>query len=565
MSSLNAIRTLINSSLDENLLSIAERGCRGRDGSKTTVSIGTIAEPVTSVPPETPVREVKRLLQGDDPIRAVVVTDAGRPVGLVMSLHLDRMLSQQYGVALYHTKPIAGLMDRSALIVDHAAPLEDVANLAIGRAMASVFDHIVVSKDGLLVGVVSVPRLLETLAILEHRRAGELALLNDRLREEAAQRKMAVEALRESRGMLQLVIDSHPHSIFWKDTSFRYVGCNQSFARTAGFRDPEELIGRGLEDLRLDESTLQAHRAMDVNVIQTLAPQLERVEKTASDGRTVHIEIRKIPMHDSKGNLIGILGIHEDITEKELYYQAREANRAKSEFLARMSHEIRTPMNGVLGMTELLLGTNLDDHQRDLAETVFRSGESLLRVVNDILDFSKIEAGRIELESAPFNLHDQVEEAVALLAEHAHKKGIEIICLIERGVPREVEGDCGRLRQILTNLINNAIKFTLRGEVLVRVYPVEAAEGSVRLGFEVKDTGMGIPPGAQEKIFDPFSQLDGSTSRQFGGTGLGLAISKQLCELMGGQIAVESTGGSGSSFTFSLGFRPSPADPLPPS
>ena len=231
--------------------------------------------------------------------------------------------------------------------------------------------------------------------------------------------------------------------------------------------------------------------------------------------------------------------------------EAAEASaQAKSEFLANMSHEIRTPMSGILGMAELLLGTDLNDHQRSLAETVSRSGEALLHVLNDILDFSKIEAGKLELDPVDFNLHESVEDVAELLAEEAHEKGIELICRVQDNVPMAVNGDPGRLRQILTNLLGNAVKFTEKGHVFVGVSLIEENHGTVLLGFEVSDTGIGIAPEAQVGIFDAFSQADCSTTRKYGGTGLGLAISKHLSALMGGDIGVESRPGTGSTFRF---------------
>lgn len=216
-------------------------------------------------------------------------------------------------------------------------------------------------------------------------------------------------------------------------------------------------------------------------------------------------------------------------------------------------------MNGVLGMAELLLGTTLDEHQRHLAETVFRSGESLLRILNDILDFSKIEACKLELECVDFDLHDQIEETMEVIADNAHRKGLEFICQIENNVPNRVMGDSGRLRQILTNLIGNSIKFTERGEVMVRATLCNDIGDSVLLMFEVKDTGIGIPLEAQAKIFDAFSQSDGSMSRRYGGTGLGLSISKQLCEMMGGEMEVESKPGIGSTFRFKIRLKKQPS------
>jgi signal transduction histidine kinase len=208
--------------------------------------------------------------------------------------------------------------------------------------------------------------------------------------------------------------------------------------------------------------------------------------------------------------------------------QAESANRAKSQFLANMSHEIRTPMHGVLGMAEVLLGLDLNERQRNVAETVLHSGKVLLTVLNDILDYSKIEAGKLELESIDFDLRESVEEVMQLFAESAHQKGLELLCQLDQDVPIALQGDPGRLSQILTNLVGNAVKFTERGEIFVRVSALEKEKDYARLCFEVHDTGIGIAPEVQEHIFEAFSQADGTTTRRYGGTGLGLAITKLL-------------------------------------
>jgi signal transduction histidine kinase/DNA-binding response OmpR family regulator/HPt (histidine-containing phosphotransfer) domain-containing protein len=232
--------------------------------------------------------------------------------------------------------------------------------------------------------------------------------------------------------------------------------------------------------------------------------------------------------------------------------EALEASRAKSQFLATMSHEIRTPMNGVLGMTDLLRGTPLNERQRRFVEAVYHSGQSLLRIINDILDFSKIEAGKIELEQINFDLRELVEDVCGMFAQQAHAKGLEITCLLPHALPIALRGDPVRLRQVITNIVGNAVKFTAAGEVSVRVRLVEEDERQARLHFEVSDTGVGIPADKQQRIFEAFSQADSSTTRSFGGTGLGLAISKQLVDLMGGRLQVRSQLGQGATFWFEV-------------
>ena len=340
----------------------------------------------------------------------------------------------------------------------------------------------------------------------------------------------------------------------------RIVYANPALVRMLGEASADDCLGKSLATTYLVGVPASRLQAEVIPALQRNGTWHGELALLAVDGRRVPIEANAFVIRDEHGQPLYLGVILTDITERkqakrqlaEAKEKAEAANAAKSEFLANMSHEIRTPMNGVIGMTGLLLDTELSDDQRHYAETIRSSGEVLLALVNDILDFSKIEAGKLKLEMLDFNLRDLLESFAAPLAMRAGCKGIEFDCVMEPNVPVKVSGAPGRLRQILTNLAGNAVKFTDHGRVTVRASRIAETATSCVIRFAVRDTGVGIPPEHRDMLFQKFTQADASMTRRFGGTGLGLAISKQLAEMMGGEIGVNSQLGAGSEFWFTV-------------
>ncbi|HET7490081.1 MAG TPA: response regulator [Acidimicrobiales bacterium] len=385
---------------------------------------------------------------------------------------------------------------------------------------------------------------------------------------DSTERVRAGEALRDSRRAateaaerLRLLLDSTGEGIYGMDAAGRCTFVNRA-AQAALGRSEAELVGRVVHDLihhhRGDGSPYPwAACPTHTTLVTGVATRSDAEVFWKPDGTSFPVECITQPVLVG-GVLQGVVVSFSDITERKRTTAALEAARAealalarlKSDFLATMSHEIRTPMNGVIGMTGLLLDTALDPEQREFAETVRSSAQALLGIIHDILDFSKIEAGRLALEETDFDIEVTTEEVGELLAEAAHAKGLELAVFVDPALPPLVRGDPGRIRQVLTNLVSNAVKFTDTGEVVISVGPDGTSGGATVVLFEVRDSGIGIAPEQCERLFDAFTQADASTTRRYGGTGLGLAICKRLVELMGGEIGVESDLEKGSRFHF---------------
>ncbi len=382
---------------------------------------------------------------------------------------------------------------------------------------------------------------------------------------EIASREQAVAALRAAEEKYRSIFENAVEGIFQTSPSGQYLGVNPALARIYGYATPDELIHR-VDDIERQLYVQAERRAEFVRIMQQhdIVHNFES-EIYRKDGSTIWISENARAVRDPAGTLLYYEGTVEDITERknseELHRQkeaAVAASHAKSEFLANMSHEIRTPLNGVIGMLELLAGTPLNVQQQRYARVAKTSADSLLSLINDILDFSKIEAGKLELDHAEFDLHLLLEDMTEMFAQRVETKQLELALHIRPEVPVLVHGDCDRLRQVLVNLVNNAIKFTDRGEVVIRAWVETELDGDVLVRFSVQDTGIGIPRDRMHRLFKSFSQVDASTTRKYGGTGLGLAVSQRLVELMGGVIGVESEPGQGSTFSFNvrLGRRP---------
>jgi PAS domain S-box-containing protein len=374
--------------------------------------------------------------------------------------------------------------------------------------------------------------------------------------------KEAQEGYRKQKQYFESLVDISPVAVVTMDRDQIVSGWNPSAARLFGY-SPEEAIGRTIDVLIVPQDLAQ--EGDEIVREATEGGRAHRMSRRRrKDAQPVEVEIDIVPLVVD-GEHQGYYAIYHDITElQEARRTADAANESKSAFLATMSHEIRTPMNAIIGMSGLLAETDLDPEQREYATTIWRSGESLLTIINDILDFSKIEAGRMELELAPFDVRECIESVVDLIGPIAQRKGLEVTYGIEPGTPETAVSDASRLRQILLNLLNNAVKFTEEGEIAVHLSSSPGSdEGRIAFAASIRDTGIGIPADRIDELFQSFTQVDASTSRRFGGTGLGLAISRRLAELMGGTVWAKSSGVSGQGSTFHVTFEAGVTDMTP--
>ncbi len=375
---------------------------------------------------------------------------------------------------------------------------------------------------------------------------------------DVTEKHRAEQSLAHERDMLRTLMDHLPDLIYVKDAEGKYVIVNESVRSILGLQSVDDVKGKANFDF-LNPEQARMEQFDDLQVLRTGTALIEREERiTDRHGNPMWVLTSKVPLKAKDGRITGLVGIDRNITrlkrsEDELRAakeSADAANRAKSDFLANVSHEIRTPMNAIIGMTDLLLETPLNDVQREYLLMVQQSGEALLALINDILDFSKIEAGKLELDEGVFDLREGIGDTMKSMAIRAHGKGLELAFHVDPEVPNVLRGDLARLRQVLINLVGNAIKFTDQGEVVLEVRRCQRNGDCVDLQFDVTDTGIGIPPEKCRTIFGEFEQVDASITRRYGGTGLGLAISSKLVTLMGGRIDVRSEPNRGSTFSF---------------
>ena len=413
-----------------------------------------------------------------------------------------------------------------------------------GAAPVLQIQHRVLHSDGRWVW-------LETYGCVTERDANGRGLRMTGTHTNITERKQLQRALSNTLRVMHALLETLPLPVIIRDAERRVTLVNAAFEKMTG-ATRDMVVGRTL-DSAADRPAPPHYHETDDAIFATKRSLSYETSLSMPDGRTFSVLVAKTPLLAEDGTVTGIASVVTDISEQKRMRDAAEAAvQAKSRFLANMSHELRTPLNGVVGMASLLENTALDAKQRRFVRTLKSSAESLITLINDVLDLSKAEAGKLELSLAPVDLRREIEQVVALFGARAHGKGIEIAAHVAPGTPTTAQGDPIRLRQVLGNLVNNAVKFTDSGAVLLSVAAVNEPGFGPMLEFAVTDTGMGIEPGEQRRIFEAFEQADGSVTRKFGGTGLGLTISRQLIDLMNGTMKLESEPGRGSRFSFRL-------------
>ncbi|MBM3296752.1 MAG: PAS domain S-box protein, partial [Candidatus Aminicenantes bacterium] len=461
------------------------------------------------------------------------------PEGIVMTtpkgivLRINKEFTRLFG---YATEEVEGKqVDRLVCSKAELREAQDITCLT-EKGQQTEVETIRRHKDGRVIPV----SILSSPIVIGGRTEAIFAIYRD-----ITARKEAEDAVQKETAKLSAMISGMDAGVVLLDSRDRIIEVNDYFLRFVG-QKRDDLMGRPLAEIR----SLEVLSDIDVMIREFRLNVNSRPAVMQRPLAEYECVFRFQPIYRGgryDGLIFNLIDVTELVTARK---KAQEASRAKSEFLANMSHEIRTPLNGIFGMLELVLDTSLTGEQRDYLQSLQLSAQSLMDILNDILDFSKIEAKKIELEEIRFNLRDCVENSLASLAPLAHKKGLEIASHLDPGLPDWIVGDAGRLRQVLLNLISNAIKFTAKGEIVADVRSGERTAEALTLVVSVRDTGIGIPAEKHETIFDAFSQVDSSTTRRYGGTGLGLTIAAQLVTLMKGRISVKSEVGRGSEFTF---------------
>ncbi len=418
------------------------------------------------------------------------------------------------------------------------------------------FEDFLKHKEEFLQEVQNIERDRQVLTFKFERLLKDKNVLNSLLKKTTEDLKNAVEALRTRAEELSILLSTIPALVYFKDTNLRYILVNKSFERFVNLPF-YGIQGKRVEEF-IPEYKTNNYAEMELEVIHSGLPLYNIEEVINKDGKELWITTNLAPYRDNNGEIIGLVGISWDITFRKKYEnelqeakeQAEEGTRAKSEFLANMSHEIRTPMNGIIGMAEILKQADLGEQEKENLEILISSTRSLLTLVNDILDISKIEAGKIELEIQDFEIRKLLKDIENIIYIKTEEKALNYKTFINPNVPEFLRGDPSRLKQITLNLVNNAVKFTLKGQVHIYIDIVDEHKDRVKLMVKVHDSGIGISKEGKKNLFQLFSQVDTSTTKNYGGTGLGLSIAKQLVMLMNGEIGMESEQDKGSTFWF---------------